>query len=73
MDILSLTIGIVIGAAIIWLVTHNKIQRSYEKAKAESESDRATYCCLRSWALISANPFQPRSRANAIKDCLSYG
>lgn len=33
----------------------------------------ATYCCLKSWVSTSANPFQPRSRVNAIKDCLSYG
>lgn len=40
------------------------------KLRAKAYSD---ILLLRSWASISANPFQPRSRANAIKVCLICG
>lgn len=42
MDIVYLSAGIVLGAAVIWLFLHNKIHHAYEKAKAQSESERAT-------------------------------
>ena len=39
---LFLTSGFVVGGAIVWLLLRSKVQHSYERAKAETASERAT-------------------------------